>query len=267
MIDQPPWDLRALNTMQREIIQGALDATRFNFAALIPGLEAQVRRNTIPVLFSDLTKYRVTDEGAEIVHGAHGDVGHSHDPVSGLHVIEREFDGRMRVLGLAWYSGKVEVELTLQSTPLLAQEVFLAEGAHMVDFFFMRPEHRERIFAAYHADAAPHDHGWFEETGNTDYWSWVGESFMYGFIAAFSEIQGTGDEFIHRTTPEIGLKIREILQPPMKVARHVKSSIYHRIGGWHERQIADAVQEPFLTPGDAEAVGLRRCKTCRWIEI
>lgn len=263
-----PFDLQNMTETQRQIVRDALDATDFNFKALIPGLEAQVRRNYIPVLFSDLSRYRETEEGAEVVHGEHGEAGHSHDPVDGVHTISREIEGRRQVLGLAWYAGKVEVEITLQSNPALAMEVFLAEGAHMVDFFFMRPEHREAIFAAYHADdATPHDHGWFEETGNNDYWSWVGESFMYGFIAAFSTVPYSGDAFAHKTTPEIGAKIREILSPsdsPRPYIRRVNSSIVHRLGGWHERQIADVFQESFASMAEVQERGYRRCKTCRW---
>lgn len=263
------WDLSALNVQQKEIIDDALAKTSFRFESLIPGLQAQVRRTTIPVLFSDLSRYATMEGSKEAIIG-HGHEGHSHTEGVGAHTIEREVDGRKQVLGLAWYSGKVEIEKT--ASRKLAQEVFLAEGAHMVDFFFMTPEQREKILDAYHPGELPEkqnlrDHGWFEETGNNDYWAWVGESFMYGFISAFTTVPGTGDAFEHRTTPQIGKAIREILQPTPKLARHTRSTIYHRMNSWHERQIKDTQQENFVSVEEAESRGLRRCKTCRWVGL
>lgn len=254
MKDYKPFDLSAMTVGQAHIITAALDATDFNFPALIPGLVAQVRRDTIPVLFSDLSRWRVRGHGSNIDGEAH--------------TIERMIDGRWQVFGLAWYSGKVEIEKSLETRPELAQEVFLAEGAHMVDFFLMTPEQREKIFAIYHEGSTEtHDHGWFEETGNNNYWSWVGESFMYGFIAAFSSIQGTNDSFIHKTTPEIGQKIKQVFSKEKQFIRRNGSSIIHRLGGWHEKQIPDIFQQSFETLTEAQLAGFRKCKTCRWSSI
>jgi hypothetical protein len=251
--DYRPFDFSGLTEHQEMIIREAIDRTTFNFPALIPGLEAQVRRQSIPVLFSDLSRFQVRKHGG------------GHDTPDDAHTITRTIDARRQVLGLAYYMGKVVIEQTLESRPALAMEVFLAEGAHMVDFFFMTPEHREKVFALYHqGDLTAHDHGWFEETGNDDYWSWVGESFMYGFIAAFSTIPGTDDNFTHQTTPVIGAQIRLVLQPPNPIIRRIKSTIVHRLGSWHERQINDAFQESFASLSAAEAFGFRKCKTCRW---
>lgn len=265
-----PLDLSKLTPLQHGIIHDALKQTTFNFASLMPGLVAQTRRDTIPILFRDLSKMQKDLDKAEKKDGkGHDDHDHKHekDGDDEAHPIIRTIDNRKQVLGLAWYSGKVEIELSLQNKPELAKEVFLAELAHMVDFFFMTPEQRGKIFTVFHkGDATPHDHGWFEETGNEDYWSWVGEAFMSGFVMAFSTIKVTMNFFDHPTTPEMALQIKHILQPQivMIVARHVKSTIFHRIGGWHERQINDAFQEYFATLAGAQAKGLRKCKTCRW---
>lgn len=243
-----PWDLSALSESDRATVTEALDRTDFNFGSLVPGLEAQVRRNTIPVLFSDLSRMR------------------QHGNDLPFHLIEREIEGRKRTLGLAWYIGKVEVERSIPRE--LQMEVFLAEGAHMVDFFYMTPEHREKIFDIYHdGDARPHDHGWFEETGNDNYWSWVGESFMYGFIAAFSNIPYTSDRFHHQTTAEIGKQIKLVFNPERPVVKHQNSYIVHRAGSWHERQIRNDMQEYFFTVDEAIAAGYRKCKTCRWLGL
>lgn len=256
-MDYKPWDLSGLTEKQRAIITRALDLTDFDFTVLLPGLVVQRSKTTIPVEFIDMAPYERRLDGSAHQHVHAGeDLGHP---------ITRDIEGRRAVLGLAWYSGKVSVALRLEDQPDLAMEVFLAEGAHMVDFFYMTPEHREQIFAIYHVgDAAPHDHGWFEETGNDLYWSWVGESFMYGFIAAFSKVHGTNDSFIHRTTPEIGQRIRDVLVRPAPIVRRVRSTIYHRMGGWHERQIPDAMQEGLASEEAALALGFRRCKSCNW---
>jgi hypothetical protein len=171
------------------------------------------------------------------------------------------------VLGLAWYEGKVSIEKSLVNEPELAMEVFMSEGAHMVDFFYMSPEQRQAIFDLYHGgDTNPHDHGWFEETGNNDYWSWVGESFMAGFCFAYTDIVPTMDSFTHPSTPAIGQEIRKILTPGDYFVMRSDSSILHRVGGWHERQMIDARELRYPLEDEARLLAtFRRCKTCRWM--
>jgi hypothetical protein len=242
------------------IVRHALDNTNFDFDLLKPGLISQTGRDYIPVLFSDLSRWQMRLDAGMMPHSHPASEHHDHESP---HTITRIVSGRNRVLGLAWYSGKVEIERTCP--PNLAAEVFLAEGAHMVDFFYMTPKMREDIFNIYHnGESVKHDHGWFEETGNDDYWSWVGESFMYGFMAAFSRIPFTGDAFHHRTTTEIGRKIFEVFNPPDEVARNKRSSIVHRMRSWHEQQIPDGNQENIKTLKYALGKGYRACKTCRW---
>ena len=247
---------------QRLWMEEAIRRTTFPFELLRPGLVAQVGRDYIPVLFSDLTRYQAADDG-----GSAHQHEHPHDHATGdeAHPITRMLDGRKRVLGLAWYSGKVEVERTCPKD--LAMEVFLAEAAHMVDFFYMTPEQREKIYDIYHGGhAETHDHGWFEETGNNDYWSWVGESFMYGFTAAFSDVPYSGDNFHHPTTPSIARQIRLTLQPQdaYEAVRNPRSTIVHKTGSWHEKQIKDIHEVRYETKDGALSAGMRLCKTCRW---
>lgn len=203
------WDLSGLTPAQREITQQAIDAADYPWERL---------GRTIPVEWVDLSRYSAASAAQGHAHiRREGDVGHV-------------LQARSRALGLAWYSGKVSIDSSLESDPVLAREVFLAEGAHMVDFFAMTPEQRQAIFDAYHPHVAsgtdPHGHGWFEESGNQDYWSWVGESFMFGFIHAFAPGMPTSlDAFHHPSTLEIGQKVRRILLP---VVGSPRGRIYHR---------------------------------------
>lgn len=205
------WDLRGTENQNR-IIQEALDRTTFPFDVLLPGLQASVGRSYIPVEWEDLSRYnRVADaEGHEHVH-INGDTGHP---------IFREIEGRQRVLGLAWYSGKVSMDTSLEFDDELAFEVFLSEGAHMIDFFWMTQEHREAIWNALHVDAEDsdhvteegevgHGHSWFDVGG---YYSWVGEAWMGLFVRAYSNVLVTID-FDHPPTDAAVREARLALTP------------------------------------------------------
>lgn len=223
---------------------------------------SSVGREAIPVEWADLSRYTQELEAAER-SGAHL---HFHKDGDTAHPIAGELEGRRRVLGLAWYSGKVTIEQSLKAQPLLAREVFHSEGAHMADFFdpAITPEVRRQIFAFYHPDMTPEEiaahteHGWFEETGNNDYWSWVGESFMEGFIYAFTPLRPPSTRFDHPTTEEIGQQIRELLlpaTPPMFGA--ARSSVFHD----SHRGITAAVTFPSYAA--AVDAGRRPCRVCR----
>lgn len=261
------WDLSPIGDPQaRLIIEQAITACRFDWSLLLPGLQkgtewSEPGKTMIPVEVADLSRFAQARASADVHDHDHNDSALTH-----LHV---EQDGdrahgiatRERVLGLAWYSGKVSVDQSLVSDPLLMQEVFLAEGAHMVDFFYISPEQREAIFRAYHGgDTTAHDHGWFEETGNQDYWSWVGESFMGGFIQAYSDIEPTLDAFVHKSTDEIGRQIRDILTPTPAQARFFgvqHSKVFHD----REHGLANILE--FHSYDEAVAAGRRPCSVCR----
>lgn len=201
---------------QNRIIQQAVDGCKFPFEALLPGLYQQTGKSLIPVEWVDLSRYSNTVAAESSGHEHYIEppkksMFRKHGGSDEGHVVA---DARKRALGLAWYSGKISIEQDLENDPRLAAEVFLAEGAHMIDFFFMDDHDRTAIFAAYHdGDPTAHDHGWFEETGNQDYWSWVGESFMGGFIQAYTDEQVTLDSFVHKSPEAIGPVIRQILTP------------------------------------------------------
>lgn len=213
------WDL--LGTAQQQgIINEALDRCSFPFDALAPGLLASVGRTTIPVEWADLSVY------AADVEQAWAGEGHSHvhgdgDKADVLAV--RTADGRARVLGLAWYSGKVSIDTSLVAQRELAGEVFISEAAHMVDFFLMSDVQRVGMWNALHwpneqlEPGAPiedgsdlgHGHGWFDVGG---YYSFVGEAFMGAMVLTYSTYRVT-IPFDHPTSHEATYRVRAVLTP------------------------------------------------------
>ncbi len=244
------WDLKGTPT-QNKIINYCLSRPSFPWDRLAPKLMSEKGKTAIPVEWEDLSNYGKNSAEAT---ASQDHSNHSHDHSGGIHTLEY----RSRVLGLAWYSGKVTLDISLEANPELAGEVFLSEGAHMIDFFYMTPEQREDIFHAFHSgDETPHDHGWFEETGNNDYWSWVGESFMGGFVRAFSNYQVTLDSFTHASTPEIAQKIRNILLTDW-LFQSSKSSVL-----FHDKHAKIKHYKEFPTREAARAAGLQPCRTCK----
>lgn len=207
------FDMRGIRSLAyRKILQEALNACDYPFN--------RIRRSTkrrIPVTVTDLSRY--TDALGQKTHAhVHGAKGHGH--------LTAGMVGRRRApLGLYWLptpdnpAGAIEISNAIMNDPDLAQEVFLAEAAHAVDYGLpLSDEQRKKIFGFYHGgdESAHGDHGWFEESGGQDYWSWVGESFMGGFMMAFADslprpLQAR-QQWKHPTTKEIAQKIRALLK-------------------------------------------------------
>lgn len=218
------FDLRTLNRTQSAITQRAISLCDFPWDRLVPGLQQQTRKSKIPVEWADLSRWAASNE----THASNSadELLHWHVEEGGdkAHVLGGDVNGRHAALGLAWYSGKISIDRSLVSNPDLAIEVFLSEGAHMVDFFYMTADVRSQIFDVFHGtsddrDTPEHAHGWFEETGNQDYWSWVGESFMTGFMMAYAPSAPMAlfarQPWEHRATPEIGQSIKRLLTPDL----------------------------------------------------
>ncbi len=189
---------------QNAIVQAALDACDFPFDRLAAGLQAQTGRTTIPVEWADLSSY-----GARGVRAA-GEHDHEHDDEWGTGHPVSDPEARAQVLGLAWTNGRVQLEAGLEQNARLAQEVFLSEGAHMVDFFYMTDADRQGITDALHGGpAAEHGHGWFDVG---PYETWAGEAFMGQFIASFAPSVGvTLTQFVHRPSAESSAAVRKLL--------------------------------------------------------
>ena len=198
---------------QNAIIEGVLLRTNFPFERLREGLARETGKSAIPVEWADLSRYgqdaaAVTTHDHAVPAGDGHDHEHEENGLSHVHFTDENGEVghgiayRSRVLGLAWYSGKITMEQSLVDHPELAGEVFLAEGAHMVDFFYMTNDMRIAIWNAVHPEGQHipagtniqdgvdlgHGHGWFDMA---TYREWVGEEFMGLFVRTFSDLPVT----------------------------------------------------------------------------
>jgi hypothetical protein len=234
---------------------------------------------------------------------AHDDQDHHHDPVADEtvtththvsdaegnvgHPIERVVEGRSRILGLAWYSGEVSLDLSLESDPELAAEVLASEGAHMIDFFWLHynPTAYVALWNALHPGTAQdvtgpipeeghvgHGHGWFDSGG---YYTWVGESFMGAVVAAFSDLPLT-IEFEHPPTAESTAWLRQAFPlptlpepppqpPPTEPGREVYGVEGSRTYHDSHRGIPREGQSRLTWPSaeQARAAGRQACGVCK----
>ncbi len=247
------WELQG-TPAQNQIVIEALEACDFPFPRLVPKLQAEKNKSRIPVEWADLSVYGVKamSDGQQYMAKVTGNSPHNHvhhDGDTG-HPIEV----RNRVLGLAWYSGKVSLDLSLLADPLLAKEVFLSEGAHMVDFFYMTDEMRGAITSCLHNfDDTEHGHGWFD-VGT--YREWLGEAFMGTFIKCFAPSIPVTIPFAHPTNDEQSRYIRSVLLGP-RVFKSLLGKRYHDSHRWV------MPTKWFLSSAEADRQGLLPCRTCK----
>jgi hypothetical protein len=204
-------------TNQNSIVITGWARCDFPDPLLLPGLRAKAGRSSIPVSWRNLNTQvaALRRQQSEV----------------GSHAHEGEIDGRRMTLGLFWYSGEIELDLSLEPHPLKAAEVLVAEGAHAQDRFHMTPQMRRAIWAQWHPgeQTAQHntEHGWsvpFSEwTGEmdqpgteVDYYASGIEAWMSAFLLAYTDIEPTLDDpFAHRTTRETARAIRQIVTPDL----------------------------------------------------
>ena len=94
-----------------------------------------------------------------------------------------------------------------KNAPHQAGRILAWELAHAVDFLAMTPDQRQQIIGLY--NYGPDDP---QEWLTGPYEDQVGEAFMEGFVAAYcAPLSVRSDYFSHRTTPELGQGIRQIL--------------------------------------------------------
>jgi hypothetical protein len=179
------WDLTGIpEKSHRGTVQRALNACSYPFS--------RIRKRTgkrVPVTTSDLSRFsealaEASKTGHAHVHGPSGETGHLLGVPTGA---------RAAALGLYWLptrehpAGRVELDTGVFRNFALAQEVFLAEAAHAVDYGAMTESQRAQVLALFEHVGAGHAHeGWFEEKGEDDYWSWRGERFMGLFMATYA---------------------------------------------------------------------------------
>ncbi len=273
------WNLQGTENQQR-IAREGLALCDFPFDRLAEQLRTEVGRDSIPVEWADLSRYNaapvvayngITVENVAVTWTQPHN--HVHEDGETAHPIERVVEGRRRVLGLAWYSGKVTLDTSLENDPRLAHEVLLAEGAHMVDFFYMTNAHRVGVINALHRDQLPasfqvdnggplgldgHQCGWFDVG---PYSMWVGEAMMEAFIESFSPVQVT-IQLGHPVSPVQAIYIRRLLLGPALVGT-ARGKAYHRESCPFIRWWRATASLRWLTPQDAERDGRRACRVCR----
>lgn len=183
------FDLSALLSHHRDILEPALHACRFPFGRI-----QKVSGAKVPVTVADLSRFNASMDANGHGH-AHEDGEHAHllgEPVDSPKSI---VTGRRAPLGLYWLptaaypAGRIEVGNAAMASPDLAREVLLAEAAHAVDLAAMTDSQRKRISALFdwrgdYVKDLPQ--GWFEELGEQNYWRWRGERWMGLFMASYA---------------------------------------------------------------------------------
>ncbi len=158
-------------------------------------------------------------------------------------------------LGLFWLSGRVEVHSGI-TDPVLEAEVLLSEVAHAVDQYVLTDADRLRLQQAWHP-AGPDDHTWFD---SGPYETWSGEAFMGLFVAAYSDLAVSMDQFVHAPTPDMVALLQSL--GPTPAARYVGcrwSRVFHREGShWY-------TCSTYSWPSREAAIGAGRrpCKRCK----
>ncbi len=267
------WNLRGTEP-QNTLVREAIAACDFPFDELLPSLQRE-GKTSIAVDWADLSRFT---RGAE---------GHEH--VEGTHTIVREVDGRQRVLGLFYLPPhtRIVLDLGLEARPMLAREVFLAEGAHAVDYHFMLDHGlRDEVWNALHAGTdddveqvsesgdLDHGHSWFD--GPAGYATWVGEAFMEAFIRAFAPSIPVTIQLAHPVSAEAAATIRAALLAPLTppepepapepdpvpppAGRVYRGRRKHVV---HDSHVGVEAVQWFDSLADAQAAGLRACKVCR----
>ncbi len=266
------WSLQGTET-QQAIVRDALAVCDFPFERLLPSLKEE-GKNSIRVDWEDLSRFR------------NRMAGDGHDHSDGVHPIEREVDGRMRVLGLFYLPPHTRIVLDtgLQSNPRLAMEVFGAEGAHAVDYHYMTPTMRRMFVNRLHTQQLPDDHSVedgvaFQLDGHTCSWFdvnsygwWCGEAFMEGFIEAYMPSIPVTINLNHPVGPEDRMAIRASLTPeldvvPPPVEPEVNTNRVFTSGPpsktFHDSHNRIAQEQWFESSALAVEAGLRPCKVCR----
>jgi hypothetical protein len=201
---------------QRTIVTTGWSQCDFPDELLLPGLQAKANRSSIPVSWRNLNTQLA------IQRREHSAVG--------WHAHEREIFGRRMTLGLFWYSGAVELDVSLEPRPRVATEVLIDEMAYAADRFYLTREMRRAIWAQWHPgeQTAQHDleHGWSvpfaEWSGEMDrpgaaeveYFRSGVEAWMALFLVTYSDLEPSLDDpFAHPATRDVARRVREIVTP------------------------------------------------------
>ncbi len=244
---------------QINLVADALGRGDFPWERLVPGIQAQVGRDYIPLSLSDLSRF-----AARAVGGGHGTQDHQHDHGEGEpHVLET----RNRVLGLFWTNYKIELEVTLEREPELLAEVLWAEGAHAIDQALLDDQQRAEVERAFHGGVED-EHTWWERSDyGAEYNHLIGEAFMAGIIQAYTDIAPTL-QLHHVATEDVGQLVRAIVTPDL-VAPPTPEPVPTRFFGkadkktFHDSHKRIPRDVTFASYQEAVAAGRRPCRSCR----
>ena len=256
------WNLRG-TPAQNALVERALALSDFPDEVMAPSLHGE-GRSAIDVDWADLS--------ARGAVARSGGAGHAHE--DGVHTVEREVDGRSRVLGLFYLPPytRVVLDVSLEQHPDLAVEVFLAEAAHAVDYHWMVPKGlRRAVWNILHGTPSAtgeiaesgdvdHGHSWFD--GPAGYASWAGEAVMEAVTEAFAPGVRVTIQLDHPVSPEMAAQVRAALLAPLgpapkRVFRGTRRTVFH-----DEHRSVTPV-EWYPSAAEATAAGLRPCRTCR----
>jgi 4a-hydroxytetrahydrobiopterin dehydratase len=224
------FDLVGMTAEQELWVRSAISRCTFDWSLLLPGLQQLTGRSTIDVRFQSL-------------NGAAG----------GRAVRGRRHELETFTFGMAFTDGRILLDTTLDENETAA--TFMAEGAHMVDFFYLTDAMRMEIAEAYAiANEVPvgEDIWWWvpDREVNDRYYEQAGESFMNGFALAFSTVPMWDWEYKLRTTPTVITRIREVLKAPPVTMLSFRDKVRlladgegcSHTAGWRERCGSEGVK-------------------------
>jgi hypothetical protein len=180
--------------------------------------------------------------------------------------LEVVVDGRRWTLGVIFtLSGRIFIDISLESDPEAAMAVIGAEIAHAVDFFLpMTDEQRNELLSLWNV---PGTTWWEVNDYSTEYFRLGGEAFMHEFVKAYSDLDfGSTGAFVHDAGVEpidvrriLGIERTDFIVPGPKphlpedhFQRYGKSKVYHRFSHY------DRLGTPLH-----DLTGLRPCKVCK----
>lgn len=273
------WSLTG-TASQNALVQAAIDRSDMDWSKLLPSLQRE-GKTQIRVEWADLSRFGQ----AAVALRAHGGGERVTDENGQAAIpVEREVEGRRRVLGLFYLPPhtRVVLDFALEQDPILTQRVFIAEGAHAVDYHVMTAEHRRLFINSLHTQQLPvgadvsdgavfdldgHACSWFDgkrvDGQLIAYRDWIGETFMQGFIEATTDL-GNDFQLGHPVGPEDRSVIRQFLgvdvpAPALRrVFRSRRTSLVVHGKHWGVSPV-----EWFDSLAAAQVAGLRGCRVCR----
>lgn len=232
------WNVSGLSATHRPAVEQAVGEITFPWLWLRPKLKHGYGLLQIPVVTSDLSAYGQERPGE-----------HVHEGEAMAHVLNEPV-GRKRVAGLCWSNGKIEIANWCDAQT--AKEVFSAEAAHAVDFFWMTVDQhettdamtpmRQAVWRAFHGGSLDSHgtHSWFDPA---PYGDQVGEGWMALFSHAWSPYEPWQGAWSHQSTEAMGQAIKPEVETPAALVGLTGYTAVHRqscryVKAWRAKGLA-----------------------------